>query len=253
MVSVNIHDLFSTVSSLHQNADGAHNFKHVQQVVAHVRAAIKVQDPPLDKLSRSALILAAYLHEVDDEKLNFTIEGVEKKEEDYPLARFILNRDVVSNDKQRLVDLTIEIISLVSCRKNRNHQVDEQDRWKLIVRDADRAEAIGQVGIARCYTYTNETEMPLFTPQTPRCQSIEELAIIASPELYQNYKGVSRSMIDHFYDKLLHIGCVQSGNRYLIGLLEGKYKIMTDFIIDFGVKGEVDISYLEELRNAYCT
>ena len=47
---------------------------------------------------------------------------------------------------------------------------------------------------------------------TPRAKTEEELWAIATPERFAAYVGASDSMVDHFYDKLLHLNqCGSTG------------------------------------------
>lgn len=51
-------------------------------------------------------------------------------------------------------------------------------------------------------------------------------------------------MIDHYYDKLLHIGHMQSGNKYLIDKAKDGMQIMIDFVLSFGKNGYIDMSFI---------
>ena len=64
----------------------------------------------------------------------------------------------------------------------------------LIPRYADRLEAIGPIGIKRCYLYTLSTKSPLFTPETLRPTSVESI-MEESRRRYPLYKGNSLSMV----------------------------------------------------------
>ena len=242
-------DIFPVLIGLHENADSAHNYKHLTNVAKDVmKASESSKYKFLTALEHDALVMAAYLHEVDDEKLNFELPGVEKTD-NLPLAKALLEK---YGKTQEFRDLTLEIISLVSTRTNHNTTLPDDEKWKLLVRDADRLQALGEVGIARCYTYTTSIKKPLFTAETLRCRTREELKKALNPERFANYHGVSDSMLDHFFDKLLHIGKVSSGDDYLSSLLEEKMQVMEDFVVEFGIRGCLDIEYLEKLQKKYC-
>jgi uncharacterized protein len=106
--------------------------------------------------------------------------------------------------------------------------------WQLIPRYADRLEAIGLIGIERCYTYTMKKKLPLFLASTPKPKTEDELWSIASIERYNAYDGNSASMIDHFYDKLLRLSVFPIRNRYFDEECSKRRKPLVDFILKFG-------------------
>lgn len=237
------------LEQLHKSADIAHNFKHITIVAREVSKAMTAEKYDfLAAWQKNALLAAAYLHEVDDEKLKIELPGV-PKEGKLPNAKALLEE---YSQTEEFRSLALEIISLVSTRSNHNREIAPDEKWKLLVRDADRGQALGKVGIARCYAYTINDNKPLFTPETPRCQTLEELWKVATPQRFAAYKGISASMIDHYYDKLLHIGEVTSGDEYFLQQLPERKQSMLDFVLDFGRKGEVDVPYLEGLVKEYC-
>jgi hypothetical protein len=85
--------------------------------------------------------------------------------------------------------------------------------------------------------------------------TLEELRLAASPDRFAHYvtqkgKVGSSSFIDHFYDKLLHIGDVGS-NPYFVEEAAARLKIMEEFLLKFGRTGQIDEIYLQELANKY--
>jgi len=222
--------------------DPAHSIGHVKEVTQLVVEAARHQSP----WRRLALVLSALLHEADDDKIFKKTGGSENTIQ-------VLREALPACDrKQEMVDLVIEVISLVSARANKNAQTAEDERWKLIVRDADRLEAVGEVGIARCYAYNSKAGMPLFTESTARPNSEEELwATVATPERFAAYDK-SVSMVDHYFDKLLHVCVCSSGNAYLEERMQDKRKTMVDFVMNFARQGSLDIDYLDALRAKHC-
>ena len=61
------------------------------------------------------------------------------------------------------------------------------------VQDADRMDAIGAIGIARCFAFGGSRDQPIYNPE-------EETKLHDSFEAYHNSKS---SSIGHFYEKLL--------------------------------------------------
>ena len=69
---------------------------------------------------------------------------------------------------------------------------------------------------------------------TPRATTREELEKIATPERFKNYTGKSLSMIDHYYDKLLHLSNMHTQNQYLLNEAKKRHDIMVNFCLEFG-------------------
>lgn len=86
---------------------------------------------------------------------------------------------------------------------------------------------------------------PFIVYQTLKTTSLKCLREeIATSTRYQSYKGVSVSMIDHYYDKLLHI-LVNTGNPYFDQEFHSRMTIMEEFCLDFGKKGYVDYEWYQ--------
>jgi len=221
--------------------DVSHGLEHAINVLNHSREAIK-EELSLSDMEKMAVTLASLLHDVDDRKYFKTDQNLDN-------ARSILNEVIPSNyqKKDELISLTLELISLVSCSKNKN--TDCQLKWKLIPRDCDRLEAIGKIGILRCFQYCQESGNKLYTNETLRATTIDELKMIASSERFANYQGNSESMIDHFYDKLLHLNQMKSNNKYILDETNKRYQCMIDFCLMFGQKGNLTVDDVTKFLN----
>jgi uncharacterized protein len=213
-----------------------HGATHAFTVVAH--ACLAVCDFKLDEWEQISVLLAAALHDVDDRK--FT------KSKDLNGARRILL--AINFPRSELV---LEMIRLVSCSKNGNTVEAGRPLWHYIPRDADRLEAIGRVGIKRAHDTTVEfaergmAQTAFWTESTPRCQTREELERVATPERLETYHrqgGYSTSLIDHVYDKLLHIHRLSSGSPTLQKMADERHGIMVEFVLEFGRTGTIDWS-----------
>jgi uncharacterized protein len=166
------------------------------------------------------ILVASLLHDVDDPKIaKFVQQWAAEQKLDttkrYPIAHHFLS-DFPSN----FIDGVIEMIGLVSCSINGIGiaNMKENELWKFIPRDADRLTALGVTGAKRCYEVTVRLDNPLWTSKTPMATDDKSLAIIMkgrSLESYVQSGGKSASMIDHFYDKLLHLDQAASGNLHL--------------------------------------
>jgi len=251
-------DVLRHVRELFEKAgahDPAHDVQHVEAVAEHVRRALA--EEALDERQQSIVILAALLHEADDAKLfpgqadtSHNARVVLSECLPRALAEGSLPGGVEAS--AGLADEVVEIIDLVSARKNKQGSVPKGSEWQLIVRDADRIEAVGEVGIARCFAYNQKVGSSLFVETTPRPLKEEDIWKIATPQRFAAYNGESDSMVDHYYDKLLHLQRCGSGNSYLESQLRARLQVMLDFVLKFGETGEIDVKALEALKAKHC-
>ena len=207
--------------------DEGHNLDHAKTVLKHAKMAIKDSCIDLSANEILAIELAALLHDADDSKFFTTIN--------YSNARNIMAKIGITD--ATIIDLVIEMISLVSCSKNLNNPPPDGKMWKLIPRYADRLEAMGYIGIYRAYLYSVETGRPLWTDTTPR-------EIINDPNRFTEYfkNKKSDSFIDHFYDKILHLVKMIEGcpSRYIIKNAESRNLTQLEFLEKFNKTGIVN-------------
>lgn len=208
---------------------GGHDISHFEAVRDHAIHAVKYESQ-LSQRQKFQIELAAFLHDVDDEKL-FGRSALKN----YRNARKILSCIDIEN-KEEFVEGIIEMIALVSCSENGDSEPSQS--WMAIPRDCDRLEAIGEIGIQRCLEFTKHKQSPFHVDTTLRALNREEVWAAATKERFDNYiRGVkSISMIDHYYDKLLHIGQSQrlrSQNPYILQEANKRIDIMVQYVVDY--------------------
>lgn len=223
--------------------DPCHGIEHALIVVGHVDRALELN--PLPEQTQLAIRLAALLHDADDGKFFSTSKELTN-------ARTVLERLELPLET---IELVLRMINLVSCSKNGNSWDSVDQEWLLYPRFADRLEALGEIGLVRCWVYTYHVKRPLFTDETPRPKTLEELRAVASPERFEQYvnkkgKVGSSSFIDHFYDKLLHIAQLGT-NPYFTQEAALRLRIMEDFLVDFGQTGQINEVYLQGLADKH--
>ena len=171
-----------------------HDYFHIERVVINARKILETEN------ADSFLVeLAAWTHDIGDYKLH---DGVDKSEE---LITAFLQSIQVENDT---INKVLEIVSQVSFSKGNTPTTIEAK----IVQDADRLDAIGAVGIARCFAYGGSVGNILYNP-------------------YDNSKDASS--VQHFYDKLFKLKdlmntetakqIAESRNRYMENFIEEFY------------------------------
>jgi len=232
----------------HTEIKASHGLQHVLAVYDHSVKAIACHEPPLAPLVSMEVKLAALLHDVDDKKY-FPQNG------NYENARGILEKAKVPIDSS--CEEVLGMIRLVSCSANGNQVpqciIQNGDYHLLIPRWADRLEAVGAIGVVRCYQYNQEHNDPLSSPQSPRAQTKIEVWKYAKPERFIKYQesgGASSDMISHYYDKLLHIACPPKelvANSYLERMAEESSEELVEVCLRFGRTGRVDENYIQDI------
>ncbi len=229
--------LISKVTELfsQQNICKSHDINHVLRVMEHVNNSTKNILLPIK--IKYLLSYAAILHDVDDIKFFET--------ENYINARQMLLPLNLSGDDTELV---IKMISYVSSTTNGDTIPNDaiNSEYLLYPRYADRLDALGISGVIRCYQYTQTKNKPLYTNNTIKPNSIDDVWSIATRNRYQNYDGNSKSMIDHYYDKLLQLGNFETNNGYFKEIKETLKQPLFDILNKF-IKDELTDEYMHSL------
>ncbi len=159
------------------------------------------------------VILAALLHDADDRKI-FPETAVNNGN-----ARKILGKYGVSEE---ITDKIIDIINSVSFTSGK---IPESPEGR-IVQDADRLDAIGAVGIARCFSFGGNHSRPMYE------------------EKDFSGEGGGNSSIAHFYDKLLKLESLMQTQK---GRKEAQRRtaFLKEYLDHF--REEADISSLLDL------
>jgi len=158
-----------------ENAESGHDWWHTQRVY-NLSKTIGEKE----KADMEIVELGALLHDVADSKFHngdHTVGPRKAKE-------FLSGK--ISEDKIEHVIKIIENISFSSEQVFKSKELD-------VIQDADRLDAIGTMGIARCFTYTGHTNREIHNPEI-------KPKLNMSKEEYKKNNGPS---INHFYEKLL--------------------------------------------------
>ena len=170
--------------TIFEGDSGGHDFHHTLRVrrTALYLCSAEGGDPFLVEA-------AAILHDVDDVKLTGRYM-LSPGSEPLPNARRFMTGQGFPPEK---IEAVAEIISTVSFRGT-GTRVPSTLEGK-IVQDADRLDAVGPVGIARCFAYGGSRGRMIFDPE-------ERPAEIMSAEEYYTQK---KSSAAHFYEKLFKL------------------------------------------------
>lgn len=162
------------VKKIYDTFDASHDWQHIERVLKN---AEKIMES--EAANRFLVEIAILLHDVSDPKYK-------KDGEDFETE--ILNSLELSDGERRRISEIVQQISF----KGGNGEAPTSMEAK-IVRDADRLDAIGAVGIARTFSYGGAKGRRLYDwHEKPRMSMTED-----------EYRNKPTSSTTHFYEKLL--------------------------------------------------
>jgi len=203
-----ISNTVSFVQSTLINAEGGHDWFHILRVWNNAKLIAKNENVDLFIVE-----LGALLHDIADSKFNNGDETVGPK-----VAREFLEKENVPNEIIMHIEKIISNISF----KGGNFEQNFTSPELLVLQDADRLDAIGAVGIARCFNYGGFKNRPLYNPEiTPKLNQTKE-----------EYKNSNALTINHFYEKLL---LLKDGMNTKTGkkIAEERHQYMETFLQQF--------------------
>lgn len=163
-----------------KNAEGGHDWFHILRVWNNAKLIAKTEN-----VNTFIVELGALLHDIADSKFHNGDETVGPK-----IARKFLKNEGVSEE----IIIHIEnIIKFISFKQSLTSEEKFTTPELNVIQDADRLDAIGAIGIARCFNYGGFKNRPLYNPEiTPNLNMSKE-----------EYKKSEAPTINHFYEKLL--------------------------------------------------
>jgi uncharacterized protein len=193
-----------------------HDFYHIERVVKLAEFLQKKEGGDL-----LVIQCAALLHDISDHKLNGGI-----KNDCARVSRIVLTDLKATSD---LIDKVCEIVDLVSYKGANVPDVSGSIELS-IVRDADRLDAIGAIGIARAFHFGGSHNRPFFTPNV----------VAKVHESFDEYSNDKSHTINHFYEKLLLLSDrLETNSAKEIG--RKRHELMVQFIVEFHKEWNVDL------------
>ena len=193
-----------------------HDWWHIYRV--HHNSKLILQTEP--QANSFIVEMAALLHDIVDPKVSGALTLSE--------LRIYLENIQPSPSSGPLNNLDIEhilhIIDNISFSKN----LDSAQKLSLegqIVQDADRLDAIGAIGIARCFAYGGSRGREIYNPEIP----------FIKPQTKEEYRSlINGPSINHFFEKLLHLKdlmntesarkIAQSRHQFMLNYLDQFYR-----------------------------
>ena len=191
-----------------ENAEGGHDWFHIERVYKNSLLIAKGENCDIKVVQ-----LGALLHDIADSKFHDGDETVGPR-----TARAFLESENVSEETIAHVINIIENISF----KGGNFEKKFSSKELEIVQDADRLDALGAIGIARCFNYGGFKNRALYNPE------INPILTMSKEE----YKNSESPTLNHFYEKLLLLSAkmnTPTGKK----IAKARHKYMEDFLSQF--------------------
>ena len=171
---------FNFVKTKLKHAEGGHDWFHIERVYNNSLLIAKQED-----VNTIVVALAALLHDIADSKFNDGDETIGSK----IASKFLLSENVDSE----IIEHVSKIIDNMSFKNSFDLNTRFTSREMEVVQDADRLDAIGAIGIARCFNYGGFKNRSLYNPEIKPNLNMTKL----------QYKNSDAPTINHFYEKLL--------------------------------------------------
>ncbi len=191
-------------------AEGGHDWFHIERVynlADHIARE--------EKVDSFVVSLASLLHDVADSKFHGGDEEIGPR----MASEFLTSLGVDTST----IEHVVQIIRHVSFKNSLETKRPVFDSPELqVVRDADRLDAIGAIGVARAFNYGGFKNRKLYDPEIrPRPNLSKE-----------DYKKGDSPTINHFYEKLLLLESKMT-TKTGKALARGRHEFMLEFLEQF--------------------
>jgi uncharacterized protein len=189
------------VEEIYNQFDASHDFAHIERVLKNAEEILQTESSANQQVVR----LAVLLHDIDDAK--YQMDG-------QATASEILHTIGSDTDLSHQVLACIESVSFSG-----GNAKDITSIEGAIVRDADRLDAIGAIGIARTFAFGGARGRKLYDKSETARGNMSEA----------EYRGKETASVTHFYEKLLllkDLMVTEKGKR----LAEQRHDYMVGFL-----------------------
>lgn len=189
-------------------AEAGHDWWHIHRV--HTLACKLGEAERADML---VVQLSALLHDIADAKFH----GGDEEVGPARAAAYLAQTELDAERQKHVVDIIRHLSFKGGFNKGKFYSLEY-----AVVRDADRLDAMGAIGIARTFHYGGFKNRPLYDPSIPPVQYADREA----------YKGSTAPTLNHFYEKLLLLKegmLTETGKR----LAEVRHAVLQAFVDQF--------------------
>jgi uncharacterized protein len=212
-----IQNTITFVKETLQEAEGGHDWFHIERVYHNAINIAKNENVNLYIVS-----LGALLHDIADAKFH---HGDENKGPE--MAFEFLSKQGVSIE---VIEHIQNIIRYISFKQSKDQLTSSFISKELeVVRDADRLDAIGAIGIARAFNYGGFKNRLLYHPDIKPNMNMTK----------EEYKNSKAPTINHFYEKLLLLKDMmhtETGKK----MAEERHQFMIEFLKQFVLETRVN-------------
>ena len=192
-----------------ERSEGGHDWFHINRVYKNALLIAKNE-----KVDLFVVQLGALLHDIADAKFYDGDESVGPKK-----ARNFLESQQV---EETVISHVENIILFISYKSSLDHNRSFSSPELNVIQDADRLDAIGAIGIARCFNYGGFKNRALYDPEIkPNLKMTKE-----------EYKKSKAPTINHFYEKLLLLKDKMNTKTGLI-IAQRRHSFMNEFLQQF--------------------
>lgn len=163
-----------------KGAEGGHDWFHIERVYKNALQIAKGEE-----VDSFIVSLGSLLHDIVDAKFYDGDESVGPKK-----ARAFLKSQKV---EEHIIVHVENIIKYISFKSTLESGPTFTSPELKVIQDADRLDAIGAIGIARCFNYGGFKNRALYDPAIPPNLNMSK----------EEYKKSTAPTINHFYEKLL--------------------------------------------------
>ncbi|MFC1700390.1 HD domain-containing protein [Patescibacteria group bacterium] len=190
-------------------ADGTgHDWWHIYRVWSMSKELAKDE-----KVDTYVVELAALLHDIADFKFN---DGDELKGGRIT-SEWLESQSVDKETIEKVVHIVNNVSFKGSADKN-----GMQSAEGFVVQDADRLDAMGAIGIARCFAYGGYKGVEIFNPEKQFRENVTK----------EQYKLTTPPSINHFYEKLLLLKDLMN-TKAGKNMADKRHNFMLDYLEEF--------------------
>ncbi|XP_078448545.1 metal-dependent phosphohydrolase [Wolffia australiana] len=210
------------VKATARGRDASHDAAHscrVRDLALSLAIEEGLGDPSSANYSSDSLEvveLAALLHDIGDYKYT-----KDQKDDISIVEKFLSNEGLEHWKKEKIMKI---IMSMGFKNEVARASTFDSSVEFCVVQDADRLDAIGAIGIARCFTFGGSKNRPLYDPSVPPRTELTKAN-------YMN-KEETQPSINHFHEKLLKLKDMmktKAGQRRA----EARHEFMLQFLKEF--------------------
>lgn len=163
------------VTVIYNKFDASHDFAHIERVMKNAMGILTKEPSANEEVVR----LAVLLHDIEDAKY---------KSDDNPTVLEILQLIGADEELSKRVLACIKSVSFSGGNAKDITSIDG-----AIVRDADRLDAIGAIGIARTFAFGGAKGRKLYDTEEAVRDNMSEI----------DYRSKETASVTHFHEKLL--------------------------------------------------